>query len=257
MGINSLFSISFITQFLLIVLTLISYYYITKKVILKLSPSIAKIIPYHQYSVAEIVGTIELTVTAITHVIFCVMLANLLHINLISVFASTKLSDCFYAIFIGIGCVGISILLCSVMIKLIASRTSNQKLKSANEWSAIAGAGWIRHHKHCITVFPLLIGLMIISLQIGSEETVFRSILIPYFASYGIYTAFAIATGLFILMQIFHMPNLLSAMFPMIGACVMGIVHGLLYLSTQSILPLIISHLTFFVFTLIKMESRT
>ena len=91
-------------------------------------------------------------------------------------------------------------------------------------------------------------------MQIGAEETVFRGILIPYFNQDSVIISVIISTALFILMQAFHMPSLLSALFPMIGATVMGIVHGILFINNPSIIPLIIAHLSFFIFTLIKME---
>ncbi len=56
---------------------------------------------------------------------------------------------------------------------------------------------------------------------------------------------------LFIYMQTLHMPSKTSAMFPVIGATVMGITHGLIYLESPSIVPLILSHLTFFIFTIL------
>lgn len=48
-----------------------------------------------------------------------------------------------------------------------------------------------------------------------------------------------------------NLANKMSAMFPVIGATVMGVVHGLLFIFYPAVIPLIISHLAFFIFTIV------
>lgn len=245
-------SYKFIQLFFLVSILLLSFYLQIKAIILKIAPRIAiktRLIKHHPLS--QVIGVIELSVIAISHVLFCVLLAHLFHIDIVSAFKNASLSDYIYGSLIGIGCVGTSILLCTVSMKLIEYYAENNAPKSLSEWLAISGAGWIRHHNHIIKVLPSALSLFIILLQIGSEETIFRSILIQLFQPFGTQVAFMVSTTLFILMQTLHMPNMLSAMFPVIGATVMGITHGLLYIYHPTITPLIISHLVFFIFTLI------
>lgn len=231
---------------------LVTFYYYFKAQIFKLAPTLAtKSTLVKKHPLSQVIGAVELLSISIFHTIFCISLALAFHIDIKNVFFNTNILDCIYGALIGIGCVGTSILLCTVGMKLIELYDADNAPKSLNDWLAVSGAGWIRHHKHTIKIFPIFISILIITLQIGSEETIFRSILIQLFAPYGIQTAFIVSTLLFILMQIFHMPNMMSAMFPIIGATVMGVIHGILYIYHPSITPLIISHLTFFLFTII------
>ena len=87
-------------------------------------------------------------------------------------------------------------------------------------------------------------------MQIGSEEIVFRGITQNYFLSYGNVTAALISLILFVYMQTFLMPSGLSAMFPVVGAFVMGAVHSYLHMKVPFLLPLIIAHMIFFVMSI-------
>ena len=231
---------------------LISFYYYFKSAAFKLAPSIAqKIKLIEKYPFSQVVGVVELTLVAFSHVVFCFILLYFFKINIQSIFLKTNLSDCFYGALIGIGSVGISVLFCTFAIKAVETFGKQNSPRTLNEWSAISNAGWIRHHKHTIKIIPIFLALFIILLQIGSEETIFRSVLFKVFSPFGIKTVFCVSTFLFIFMQTFFMPSKLSAMFPVIGASTMGIVHGLLYIYHPTVTPLIVSHLTFFIFTVI------
>ncbi|MBA3537318.1 MAG: CPBP family intramembrane metalloprotease [Tatlockia sp.] len=243
---------SIVFQLILTTLLLLSFYNYGKKIIFQFSPNIAmKTTVIEQYPLSQIVGVIELTVVAFCHVIFGCLLLFFFKIDIVTIFKNTTIINCFYGILIGIGSVGISILLCTVGMKVLESIAPDKAPKSIDGWMAVANAGWIRHHKHTIKVLPFYLALLIITLQIGSEEVIFRAVLTHIFIPYGAKIALMISTLLFIYMQTLHMPSKTSAMFPVIGATVMGLTHGLIYLENPSIVPLIISHLTFFIFTII------
>lgn len=244
---NSLFF-----QFILTLGILFSFYYYAKGLIFHFSPTLAlKTTAIQRYPLSLIVGVVELSIVSICHVIFCIVLLLYFKIDISSIFKNTSIPSCFYGALIGIGSVGLSILLCSVGMKLLEIIAKDKVPKTIDGWMAIANAGWIRHHKHTLKVLPVYIALIIITLQIGSEEVIFRVVLNHIFMPYGVKIAFVISTVLFIFMQILHMPSMASAMFPVLGAAVMGIIHGLIYIHNPSIVPLIISHLTFFIFTVI------
>jgi membrane protease YdiL (CAAX protease family) len=228
---------------------LIGFYYFFKAGVYRFSPVIARqtsLIKYHPFS--QVVGAVELSSISVLHVIFCILLALFFHINLIPIFLNSTITDCLCGVLIGMGSVCTAILLCTVAIKIVECVVYHNDGPSLDEWTAISGAGWMRHYKHTIKLFPLVIAILIITLQIGSEEIIFRGILIPLFEPYGAGVAFIVSTVLFVLMQWFHMPSLISAMFPVIGATVMGIIHGFLYIHHAAVTPLIISHLTFLLF---------
>jgi membrane protease YdiL (CAAX protease family) len=249
---NIIYSFLFSIKLLNIAILLILFYFYFKKILIKISPLIAnKTNLVNIYPYSQAVGTIELMMISIIHIIYCIILTFILNIKISSNLLNTNLSDCIYGGLIGIGSVGTSILLCTISMRLVEVYKPDISPRSLNEWLAVSNAGWIRHHKQLIKSLPLYVAIIIIICQVGSEETIFRSILIQYFTSYGNFIAFFFPTLLFVLMQIFHMPNMLSAMFPVIGASVMGITHSLLYQHHPSVTPLIISHVTFFLFTIL------
>lgn len=92
----------------------------------------------------------------------------------------------------------------------------------------------------------------LITLQVTMEEVVFRGVMISFLQQpVGAVAAAAISGALFAVMQAFHMPTWKSAMFPVIGALVMGLVHGWLLLATGLLVPLIVAHIVFFVFAVL------
>ncbi|GEM_PF-2333392 len=240
------------STFLVTMIILISFYYYFKTKVFKLAPVIAqKTNLIQHYPFSQVVGSIELTIVAVCHVAFCMLLLHFLKINIRAIFLDVTLADCFYGALIGIGSVGMSVLFCSAAMKVVETVAKDKAPSTLAGWLSVSNAGWIRHHKHTIKIFPIFLAVFIITLQIGSEETIFRSVLFQVFSPFGIKTAFCISTLLFIYMQTLHMPSMISAMFPVIGATIMGITHGLLYIYHPSLTPLIISHLTFFMFTVI------
>lgn len=243
---------SFIFQLLLTIGLLVAFYYYAKGLIFRFSPTLAsKTKSVQTHPLSQIVGVIELSIVAICHVIFCISLLVFFKIDIYTILKNTSFLTCFYGALIGIGTASLSILLCSVGMKLFEIVAKDNAPSNLNGWMAVANAGWIRHHKHALKILPIYLALLIITLQIGSEEIIFRVVISHIFMPYGIVIAFIISTLLFIYMQTLHMPSLTSAMFPVLGATVMGITHGLIYLNDPSIIPLIVSHLTFFIFTVI------
>jgi hypothetical protein len=239
-------------RLLLTVGMLISFYYYAKRLIFRFSPTIAlKTSSIQNYPFSQIVGVVKLSIVAICHVIFCASLVSVFKIDIYSIIKNTSILSCIYGVFIGIGSMGISFLLCSVGMRVCEIFAKQNTPSTLHGWMTVANAGWIRHHKHTLKILPAYLALLIITLQIGSEEIIFRAVLTDIFIPFGIVIAFCISTILFIYMQTLHMPSKTSAMFPVLGATVMGISHELIYLNDPSIIPLIISHLTFFIFTVI------
>jgi membrane protease YdiL (CAAX protease family) len=152
-----------------------------------------------------------------------------------------------YGIIIGIGEMGLSTMLCMVMIRILQVSCPNKVPHGIDAWSTLSRGGWIRHHLHTIKLLPITAALFVIFLQLFSEEIFFRGIIINALIPYSYTVAAIVSITLFIYMQTFHMPSKITAMFPVIGSTVMGIVHTYLYLKIPQLLPLIIAHFIFFV----------
>jgi hypothetical protein len=117
---------------------------------------------------------------------------------------------------------------------------------SVDEWLALARSGWMRLFFQAAEITPAL-ALCLSLLYIAVEETVFRGVIITALRDSIPVLALTVSVLLFALTQTFRMPSWHSAMFPVLGAVVVGVIHGLLFLAVPSILPLIVAHFVFFV----------
>jgi membrane protease YdiL (CAAX protease family) len=127
------------------------------------------------------------------------------------------------------------------------SGTLNKSMTSLPQWLTAARGGWMRHHIQAVRVTPWWFSQLTVTVQLSCEEIIFRAVLIPVLsANVGTIRAVLISTLLFTTMQAVHTPNWRTALFPMIGGAVMGMVHGLVFAIEPAILPLIVAHLIFF-----------
>jgi len=246
MGITMLLGKSLIA---LIVIYL--YYKLAKQFIFYKAPHIARYFGLtKRYSIMTAAGVVQLILIALSHVLFCVLLVFLFqikHLGLITVSPSLLV----LGFLVGVGCMGLSTLLCQAGM-IVGEKIFPQHVPAnAKSWLTIARGGWMRHHLHNMEILPLALAFLIVILQIGSEEVVFRGVMLNFFISNGTVTAILISTALFMYMQIFHMSSPASAMFPVLGALVLGIINGVLYVHIPMLLPLIVAHLAFFVFAVL------
>lgn len=202
----------------------------------------------YQYSFETAKGVIELLLIVSMHFIFCIFLLNLSKISFphLGVSFSVNPTLLFKGFLLGIGVMGASSLLGRFYIELMKSCSRYFFPEQLKNWLTMARGGWIRHHFHTLEVLPIPMALAVTLGQVIAEEIVFRGVCINYFSQNGNLIALMISTLLFMYMQIFHMPNKTSAVFPVIGALVFGLVGGILYLHVHTLLPLIIAHITFF-----------
>ncbi len=241
-----------VCKFILGLLVVYLYYRWIKMALIKLAPTIAHFFKLTKhYSLSTASGAVELPLIAVSHFIFCVFLARCLHVSLFQ-FSLFKISFYYFilAILLGIGMMGFSTLLCQAGIAIFQLFSPSES-KPIESWVALAKGGWLRHHSHTLQVLPYFLALLFIMLQIASEEMVFRGVFLKYFLSFGKMTAIILSTALFVLMQKFFMPSRLSAMFPMMGALVMGLVHAFLYTRLFLLMPLIVAHFVFFSFSVL------
>lgn len=205
-----------------------------------------------RYPPQQIAGVLELALVATSHVFFVFFLLALLNISPSALgFSEFKFHYLVYGILLGVAEMGCATLLCYIIIQGLQKLIPDKVPQNPSEWIAIARGGWIKHHVQSFELLPFMAALAILFLQVGSEEVIFRSI-IPYsLKSYGPFFSCGIATLFFVWMQAFHTPNWKTAIFPMIGALVMGIVHSYLFYSLPTLIPLIIAHVTFFLMSLV------
>jgi membrane protease YdiL (CAAX protease family) len=120
---------------------------------------------------------------------------------------------------------------------------------SVEGWLAVARGGWIRYYLRTAAAFPTWLLVAATLLYVGGEELVFRGVLLGSASGLPAAAAVALSTALFAAAQVFYTPGWRTALFPVLGAGVVGVVHGCLYLAVPDLTPLILAHATMFLCT--------
>ena len=205
-----------------------------------------------RYPALDINDAAELAVSGLTQAIFCGILIYAAGIGIQSFWPpSFPPSLAIYGIVLGVGEMAVASLFGYIGLRIASEVAPSSGAKEQQQWLLLARAGWIRQCIKTMEILPSPVALLIIGLSICVEETLYRGILLSYFGPAGAGIALGASTFLFVAVQAFHMPSWRSAMFPMIGAVVVGVVHGCLFLAVPDIRPLIIAHLTFFISAII------
>ncbi|MHB1949119.1 MAG: CPBP family intramembrane glutamic endopeptidase [Gammaproteobacteria bacterium] len=228
---------------------IILFYFYLKLFIIKTAAQITKLLQitrYYSFEMAK--GVIELPIIVVAHVGFAFFLVAILgfspsHIGLMQ--PSSWLLIPLGAL-LGVGMMGLSSLLCRSVIEILRQLRMPNHPYEVKDWLIMVRSGWLRHHLQTLEIMPIPLALIITLGQVCGEEMVFRGALLHYFLPHGPWVAILISTILFMCMQIFHMPSLLSSLFSMIGAMVIGVVDGIVYLHVSNLIPLIVAHITFF-----------
>jgi len=209
---------------------------------------------HKKYTPQELTGVLELGLVATSHVLFCIFLILILNLNIekLGLFEFQP-HHLLYGCLLGIGEMSLSSLFCLAAIKVMQKTAPHKGPQNNNQWQTVARGGWIKHHIQSFELLPIFASLIILFLQVGSEELIFRGIITNSLLEngYGHLLSISFSIVVFVGMQAFHMPGLRSAIFPMIGALVMGITHSLLYYFVPVLPPLIIAHVVFFLMTVI------
>jgi membrane protease YdiL (CAAX protease family) len=116
-------------------------------------------------------------------------------------------------------------------------------------WLTVARGGWIRYYLRTAAAFPTWLLVAATLLYVSGEEVVFRGVLLTSAAHLPAPVAVILSTALFATAQVFYTPGWRTALFPVLGATVLGLVHGILYLAVPDLTPLIIAHATMFLVT--------
>jgi hypothetical protein len=234
-------------------LFLIAYYKYAKLIIIFYTPHITRLLKLTTYFPAEdIKGALELALIALSHVLFCALLLWLFPLQWPKIEISWIIMPIYlvYGILLGIGCLCLSMLFSKIAMEII-NTTCKRQSYDLKTWLTLSRGGWIKHHLQSMEILPIYFSLLVLCMQVGSEEIIFRGIMLNYFMSFGKCIASITSITFFVFMQAFLMNRWQAAIFPMIGAMVMGTIHSILYLQVPILWPLIIAHMTFFLFSIL------
>ncbi|HEX9938374.1 MAG TPA: CPBP family intramembrane glutamic endopeptidase [Longimicrobium sp.] len=149
-------------------------------------------------------------------------------------------------VLLGVGEMGLAAFLSNAAVHALIRVAPGKVPPTMEGWLAAARGGWMREYLRAIEIASLPAAVVITAVYVSVEEIVFRGVLIPYLLPWGAGLAVAVSTLLFGAVQCIHTPSWAAALFPLVGALVMGTVHGLLFLAVPSIVPLVVAHLVFF-----------
>jgi membrane protease YdiL (CAAX protease family) len=115
-------------------------------------------------------------------------------------------------------------------------------------------SGWIRAYTLAHQHLPWWGFLAVTTISVAGEEMAFRGLLMPLLVNgFGTVAGFVLTLVAFVGIQRLYMPSWLGALVPSSGALIIGLVLGYLGLTERNVLPLVCSHLGFFVATTVTL----
>jgi hypothetical protein len=200
-----------------------------------------------RFSLDEISQVFHLLVTGASQLLFFLLLSFLLGVDLRRLlFRPFPPILLLYGALLGVVLAGISSFLSQVAMKAAEALFPARVPASGDEWLSLVRGGWMRLYIKTTRHASLPLAVASILLYIGVEELVFRGVLVTALLPLGKTAAVLVAGALFVAVQAFHMPSFTSAMFPMIGAAMVALCHGFLFVQTGHVIPLIVAHAVFF-----------
>ncbi len=154
-------------------------------------------------------------------------------------------------IILGIGEMGLATLLGLLAIRIIdackgSASVSGRSPARATHWDTTARGGWMQCYLKAMAILPKPIAVGVSSLYVVFEEGVFRGVLLSTVAPCGAGLALVVSVLAFMIVQVFHTPGWRTALFPVQGALVVGVVHAVLFLKTHALMPLAVAHISYF-----------
>ena len=136
--------------------------------------------------------------------------------------------------------------MCTTIVAVMALRARTASQAEARDWQQRGRGGWMGYFLLTVRAAPAPFAAATIGLYVVVEEVIFRGILIEAFAPDGALLAIGVSTCCFVSAQAFAMPSRRAALFPMVGAGIVGVVHGVLFWHVRDVIPLAFAHVSFF-----------
>jgi hypothetical protein len=198
-----------------------------------------------RYPVAEIENIITLAFGVVSQMFLFFLLAVFTSVQVRNFsFEANHWTLLLYGAVLGLG-----EMLAGSFLGLVAIKVSAAVPRLGNpliHWQAVLNSGWMRLYSTTVKLLPLPAAMSLIVLYIGVEELIIRGIVFNVVLPLGPISAVALSTVIFVGYQVFNLPTWRAALFPVLGALVMGPIHGVLYLAVPDVWPLVVAHVTYF-----------
>jgi len=118
-------------------------------------------------------------------------------------------------------------------------------------WLTVGRGGGVRYYLRTASVAPGWLLVVATAVYVAGEELVFRGLLLTVGADLPTVVIVPVSVALFCLAQVFYTPGWETALLPVLGAVVIGIVHASLFLVVPDVTPLIVAHAVMFLATVL------
>ena len=225
------------------------YYKYGKAVLFRYSSKWASWMRSHSIPLSDLRNIIELVSAGVSHSVYVVGIFFLLAVKFQSFIPSFELLiQCILCVVMGCFEMALSSLICRLYIECFLFM---KKDLSMQEWLSSSRSGWIQHHIQAYLHLPKKFSIFFTFLNLFCEELIFRQGFCDAFSNCSVAFRMVLSTGFFVWIQTFFMPDWKVAVFPCVGALVVGLIHSYLYCHGVHILPLALAHLSFFLFAVI------
>jgi membrane protease YdiL (CAAX protease family) len=160
------------------------------------------------------------------------------------------------AVALGFAELALTSVICTTIVEVAALRTRSGRDAGAADWQRRGRGGWMGYFLLTARAAPTPFAVVTIGLYVAVEEVIFRGVVIQVFAGVGALAAIGVSTACFVAAQAFGMPSRRAALFPMVGAAIVGIVHGVVFWHVRDVVPLAVAHMSFFATALALTRSR-
>lgn len=238
----------FLVRFLIATAAIILYYRLVVGRLGPLSRRLPDVLRLGRHRpLRDVSAALNLPVAALAQALFCLALLRITGVELWPLLTSgLRPVLVLYGVLLGVGEMAVATFFCRAALQTVGRRARTPELSARGGWDVVARGGWMRYHLKTVEVTPLPLAAFSVLLYVSVEEIVFRGVLLQYLSPGGAALSLLASVLLFVMVQAFHMPDWRAAMFPIIGAIVLGVVHAALFLAVPTIVPLIVAHLVFF-----------
>jgi hypothetical protein len=207
------------------------------------SPTVTRLRLDSSHSTRDIDAIGRLAAATIAQLLFVALMMISFSVSPLTLCAGARIDLLLVGAILGVAEFAFASFVCATIVSVMAARGQPDDVRS---WLAQGRGGWMSQFSAIARSAPRWFGWPIAAIYVALEEVMFRGATMQVLRPAGVAVAVTVSALLFVIAQRANMPSWRGAMFPMIGAVIVGGVHGALYWLVPDVLPLVVAHMTFF-----------